>query len=726
MSMTNHVVVHPIKRKYVSAVVLSVLLLFGLIASLSWFNWQEAKARALAQETSQGLQLSRVVQQKLIMAQQHVEGMRRTVEQALQHQELSSQNAYHQFVQKNSQHQGAPWDGLSKFVLNNIGSLFIDPNLDLKNTQLSREVGAAMSILPSAAVVHGQSNTFQWSYFYPKNEAYILLYPHLPLHDFLKNVDMPDVVSALKHVYSKTELRPIQLMEPKQNPLQQSKWSTPYLDRAGKGMMVALLAPVYHEQKFQGVVGSDLTLSMLQQTLAEKPASLSRAFLVDSEGLILGDSDQQFEHYTKKIHINELSPTIPLTALFSSKSASMLSNSSDIFISYAIEGVSWRLILQIPQKKMQSSLISAFKGFEILALVLLFSILALVYYQDRVITRPALRLAEFVAELSKTEHVPIPKVGKLWYFWFERVAKLNQERNDYFSQTEKNAQELEVKVEQRTKALSLANHNLEHALNELQTTQNRLMQTERLASLVYLVSGISHEINTPLGNAMLAASTLSEEIEIFHKSTQQGLKRSELTHHINNNRQGLHLLVENLMRTADLVNKFKQLAIHQSSEDYSDFLLCEVLQESQLGCLEAMKEKDSRIEIVMDEQLKMHGVASCLVQVFSQLIKNALIHAFENKRGGLIQIRVLDVDTQNNRLRMVFSDNGCGMSSEVALHVFDPFYTSKLGQGENGLGMHIVYNIVCNLLNGQIEVNSTEGQGTKYFLTLPLRMNGEG
>jgi signal transduction histidine kinase len=723
--MANHVLVHPIKRKYLSAVVLSALLLFGLIASLSWFNWQDAKSRALAQESMHGLQLSRVVQQKLVYAQQHVEGMRRTVEQALQHPELSSQNAYHQFVQKNSLQQGAPWDGLPKLVINNIGALFIDPKMDVNNAHLSKELGAAMSILPSMAVVHGQSNTFQWSYFYPQSEAYLLLYPHLSLHDFLKNVGQSDVMSALSQVYRESELRPVELMEPKQNPLQLSKWSAPYLDRAGKGMMVALLAPVYHDQKFQGVVGSDLTLTMLQQTLAEKPASLSRAFLVDSEGLILGDSEQQFEHYTKKVHINELSPTIPLATIFSSKSATVINHSSDIFISYPMTGVSWRLILQIPHNKMQSSLINAFKGFEILALVLLCSILGLVYYQDRVITRPALRLAEFVAELSKSDNAPIPKVGKLWHFWFERVAKLNQERNDYFVQTEKNAQELEVKVEERTKALSLAKHNLEHALTELQTTQNRLMQTERLASLVYLVSGISHEINTPLGNAMLAASTLSEEIEIFNKVTQQGLKRSELANHIMNNRQGLHLLVENLMRTADLVNKFKQLAIHQSSEEYSDFLLKEVLEESQIGSFETMKSKDIRIEIVMDEHLKMYGVASCLVQVFSQLIKNALIHGFENKRGGLIQIRVLNVDVKNNIVRMVFSDNGCGMSPEVSLHVFDPFYTTKLGHGENGLGMHIVYNIVCNLLSGQIEVNSIEGQGTKYFLTLPLRMSEE-
>jgi signal transduction histidine kinase len=722
MSIKNLVFVQPIKRKYFTTIFLSAVLLLSLIVSFSWFSWKDAKARAMAQELNQGLQLSRVIQQKLIMAEQHVQGMRRSIEQAMLHQELSAQHNYQEFTKNNQQHQGAPWDGFPQVILNEIGALMIDPKRNLRDPALSWEIGAAMSIMPSTVVVHGQSNTFQWSYFYPKSEDYILLYPYLSLKDFLQSVGKKDVLSALNYVYNETDVHPLEMMDAKHNPLQSSKWTPPYLDQGGKGMMVALLAPVYYQHEFKGVVGSDLTLDMLQRTLAEKPTSLSRAFLVDNQGYILGDSEQQVERSLSKTNIQQLHPNFPLSALFASKSGSTLNDQHHVLISYAIDGVPWRLILQVSPEKMQATLIDSLKGFELLSLVLLISILILVYYQDRMITRPALRLAEYVEEISRTHNATIPDVGKFWHFWFERVAKLNQERNDYFSETEKNAQELEIKVEERTKELRLANQTLERALSELQTTQDRLIQTERLASLAYLVSGIAHEINTPLGNAVLAATTLNEEIEHFNRVTQQGLKRSELMQHISSNRHGLHLLVENLARTADLVNKFKLLAIHQSGEETKDFLLKEVLEESQIGSFEMMKERACRIEILMDEHLEMHGTPSCLVQVFSQLIKNSLQHGFENKRGGLIRIRVLDVDAENNTLRMVFSDNGCGMSADVALHVFDPFYTTKLGQGENGLGMHIVYNIICNLLHGKIEVNSRVGQGTEYLLSLPIRM----
>lgn len=719
-------IVQPIKRKYFSTIFLSAVLLLSLIVSFSWFSWKEVKARAMMQEFNQGLQLSRVIQQKLIMAEQHVQVMRRSIEQAMQYQELSAQHNYREFTKNDRQHQGAPWDAHPQIIKNEIGALLIDPKRNLRDPALSWELGAVMSMLPSTAVVHGQSNTFQWSYFYPKSKDYILLYPYMSLSDFLQSVGKKDVASALSYVYNETEVRPFEMMDEKHNPMQSAQWTPPYLDQGGKGMMVALLAPVYYQQEFKGLVGSDLTLDMLQRTLAEKPASLSRAFLVDKQGFILGDSEQQTERSLSKTTIQQLNSNFPLAALFASQSGSTVTDQHHVLISYAIDGLPWRLILQVSPEKMQATLIESLRGFELLSLVLLISILILVYYQDRVITRPALRLAEYVEEVSRTHNATIPNVGKFWHYWFERVAKLNQERNDYFAETEKNAQDLEVKVEERTRELKLANQTLERALSELQSTQNRLIETERLASLAYLVSGIAHEINTPLGNAVLAATTLNEEIEHFNKVTQQGLKRSELAHHISSNRQGLHLLVENLARSADLVNKFKQLAIHQSGEETKDFLLQEVLEESQIGSIESMKAKACRIEILMDAHLEMQGAPSCLVQVFSQLIKNSLQHGFEHKRGGVIQIRVLDVDAENNTLRMVFSDNGCGMSADVAHHVFDPFYTTKLGQGENGLGMHIVYNIICNLLHGKIEVNSRVGQGTEYLLSLPLRMIAQG
>ncbi len=281
--------------------------------------------------------------------------------------------------------------------------------------------------------------------------------------------------------------------------------------------------------------------------------------------------------------------------------------------------------------------------------------------------------------------------------------------------------ELEQKVKERTQDLVLANKNLEQALSELRGAQRQLVQSEKLASLGFLVAGVAHEINTPIGNALLVGTSLREEIEHFSTNSSQRVTRSLLDKHIDFVTKGSDVLVSNLKRAGKLVQGFKQLAVDRATEQQRVFVLVEVIDEVLLAMGPTLRRSPFKLDIQVPPDLKMKSYPGPLTQIIVNFINNALVHAFDGRSEGQM---VLDASINDrNEIEIVFSDNGCGMPAEVVKHVFDPFFTTKLGQGGNGLGMHIAYNIVTQLMGGTISVDTEVGRGTSWRLLFPDEMN---
>ena len=281
--------------------------------------------------------------------------------------------------------------------------------------------------------------------------------------------------------------------------------------------------------------------------------------------------------------------------------------------------------------------------------------------------------------------------------------------------------ELEQKVKERTQDLLLANQNLEQALSELRGAQRQLVQSEKLASLGFLVAGVAHEINTPIGNALLVGTSLREEIEHFSEHSSQRVTRSLLDKHVDFVTKGSDVLVSNLKRAGKLVQGFKQLAVDRATEQQRVFVLLEVIDEVLLAMGPTLRRSPYKLDIQVPANLKMKSYPGPLTQIIVNFINNALVHAFEGRTEGHM---VLDASiNQENQIEIVFSDDGCGMPEHVVKHVFDPFFTTKLGQGGNGLGMHIAYNIVTQLLGGTISVDTEIGRGTSWRLIFPSELN---
>lgn len=277
--------------------------------------------------------------------------------------------------------------------------------------------------------------------------------------------------------------------------------------------------------------------------------------------------------------------------------------------------------------------------------------------------------------------------------------------------------ELERKVDERTHDLQLANQHLEQVLEDLRGAQRQLVQSEKLASLGFLVAGVAHEINTPIGNALLVGTSLREEIDQFDQNTKQKLTRGMLDKHIDFIVKGSDVLVSNLKRSAQLVQGFKQLALDRATEQQRIFVLVEVIDEVMLAMAPILKRTPYKLDIVVADDLQMHSYPGPLTQIIVNFINNALVHAFDGRSSGNMRLSAHLIE--DDRVEILFSDDGCGMPEEVANHVFDPFFTTKLGQGGNGLGMHIAYNIATQLLGGEIRVDTALGQGTRWTVRVP-------
>lgn len=279
--------------------------------------------------------------------------------------------------------------------------------------------------------------------------------------------------------------------------------------------------------------------------------------------------------------------------------------------------------------------------------------------------------------------------------------------------------QLESKVKQRTTALSQANADLNATLAALTETQNRLIQSEKMASLGGLVAGVAHELNTPLG-ICISAITLLEETDknLQNMVTGGSLKKSTMIHQLQIISDCSHLIDSNINRASDLITVFKELSINDENEN-------EKLAEFELrGFLNNWldEQKKAGLEIQLSgDTVFVHTYRQSLRKVLSLLFANALDHAFKKQviTGAKLE---LSCSQQNGMVQLFFMDNGCGVNIQPVTQIFEPFYTSNRCQGSVGLGLHLAYNLVSQRLQGQIEAENRQQGGLKLSIRFPCRL----
>jgi PAS domain S-box-containing protein len=280
--------------------------------------------------------------------------------------------------------------------------------------------------------------------------------------------------------------------------------------------------------------------------------------------------------------------------------------------------------------------------------------------------------------------------------------------------------ELESRVAERTRQLEGANTELSQTLQILNDAKDHLVHSEKLAALGALVAGISHEINTPVGVSYTAATYLEDKLKSLVTRYQSGaLSREDLANFISAATESTSMVLANLRQAAELIRNFKMVAVDQASAKRRGFMLKETIEEILSSLHHLVRETDVRIELHLAEGIRMDSYPGPLGQVLINLVKNALLHAFEGRTTGVIRIETTHVQNERS-LKLTFADNGVGIPAQSLGKIFDPFFTTKFGNGGSGLGLNIAHNIVTGVLGGSIEASSQPGKGTEFLLRLPL------
>lgn len=278
---------------------------------------------------------------------------------------------------------------------------------------------------------------------------------------------------------------------------------------------------------------------------------------------------------------------------------------------------------------------------------------------------------------------------------------------------------LEQKVDLRTQELQAKNGDLETALRQVQEMQNQIIMQEKMVALGGLVAGVAHEINTPVGIGVTAASLLGEQTASFRDLYQVGrMKRSDLETYLDMASQSSAMLLSNLNRAAGLIQSFKQVAVDQSTKERRCFPIKAYLDEILLSLCPQLKRTSHEISVYVDDSLELDTFPGAFAQIVTNLVMNSLTHAFAPGERGQI---TLELNAEADHVNFTYSDNGCGVPAEYREKIFEPFFTTKRGQEGSGLGLHIIYNLVTQKLGGTMYCESTEGKGTRFVMTFPLR-----
>lgn len=347
----------------------------------------------------------------------------------------------------------------------------------------------------------------------------------------------------------------------------------------------------------------------------------------------------------------------------------------------------------------------------------------------RGITQPLEHIVDIASQIARdknyTLRIPDSRVdefndlGQSLNIMLERVQhQIERQRRAEQEASQLNA-ELEQQVTQRTKALRESNQELLATLEQLHQYQGQLVESEKMASLGDMVAGIAHEVNTPIGLSVTASTLLQDKLAVMQeKFNEKRISTNEFARFLGDCDENLAIIYRNVNRAAELITSFKQVAVDQSSEvdrtiEIHSFMR-DVLTSVKPRRLDIEK---FPIQVHAADNLEVMTKPGPLNQILINLIVNSMVHGFDGKTSGHIEINFELIDDD---LEITYRDDGNGVPFDIRKKIFDPFVTTKRGAGGSGLGLHLAYNLVTQVLGGNIHFFSEEQQGVEFIVRFPV------
>jgi len=366
-------------------------------------------------------------------------------------------------------------------------------------------------------------------------------------------------------------------------------------------------------------------------------------------------------------------------------------------------------------------------GFLILGLILALGVSQWLFNKTN---QPMVKLIEDIGQISQSKNYQMhlanqpykeldilaKNINVLLARTDKHINKIISEHQHALSQN----QALEDRLSTRTDALKESNQELLSTLEKLHEFQGQLVETEKMASLGDMVAGIAHEVNTPIGLGVTASSLLADKLtEIKAAFDNKTLKSSQLKKFLNDSDENVAIIFRNLERAAKLISSFKKVAVDQSSAENRTFNVHGLLDEVLLTLSAKLQSANVEIAVNCPTDLYVNSKPGPINQILINLILNSIYHAFEGREHGTISINVMNLSDQ---LHINYSDDGIGIDDSIKAKIFDPFTTTKRGSGGSGLGMHLVYDLVTQALDGHIVLENEFEHGVSFDITFPVEL----
>jgi len=384
--------------------------------------------------------------------------------------------------------------------------------------------------------------------------------------------------------------------------------------------------------------------------------------------------------------------------------------------------------IQTNTEHIQKTTSNLYFRLSIIIVLLILTTLLVVIALNRFITDPMSEVSSKIQEISKHKRFNL-RIGQMPFKELDiitrninillnraetQLAKLSDAKQLAYKQN----QDLEDKVNKRTQALKDSNNELLSTLEKLHQFQGQLVESEKMASLGDMVAGVAHEVNTPIGLGVTASTLLSDRLlEIKQAFEDKTLKSSHLKKFLIEGEENTAIIYRNLKRAAELITRFKKVAVDQTSEEARTFNIKQLLDEVLLTLAPQIKPLPYVINIDCPNELIVTSKPGPITQIIINLVLNSITHGFDERDHGVIEILV---SISSDMLTIDYKDDGKGIDPSMLNKVFEPFTTTKRGSGGSGLGLHLVYNLVTQALGGNISFNSEIESGVHFKISLPI------
>jgi len=485
----------------------------------------------------------------------------------------------------------------------------------------------------------------------------------------------------------------------------------------GKPITV-IAVPIYQHGEIVGVLGASIDLSLITDYIAVYNfEQVGYAYIVDKNGKVISHPNSRYVEEMMDLSYLE---AVKSVMLGNDGIGRYVFNEEEKLVAYVnLKENGWGVLVQIPVKdafrsidQIQNWLVSLL-GLAILSIVIA-SVTLSSYFM-----KPIKEIVSIIEGVQENRRgFVVPKQRKDEFGLIQRAfAELMEDLNALYSSLEDQVQMRTNQLTQTNNDLLESNVRLRSAIDELKETQEKLIESEKLSALARIGVRISHELNTPLGICITTSTFLSKKSKDFRLSVQnRAIEKERIEGFLDVVVDSMNVLERQLHKSEQIVGYLKELPLEYQILEKGEVYVYEELMNAKETYQDTSNCMNYEIRILCSDEIRFWGWKGALKEVIEKLLDNSFKHGCLIDGVFIIDIEVEESDDQ---VKLVYMDNGPGISEEDLRYVFEPLYKESMGAKGAGMGLTKVYQIVKGILGGEIAFEDSVDGGIKLFIKIP-------